>query len=58
MSKSFIAPEIDVLVKRQQNQCLGGVEIGVLKQGHQPVVQPGSSILDSSVMCIAVIKLA
>lgn len=34
MSESFIDPEIDVLVKRQQNQCLGGVEIGVLKQGH------------------------
>lgn len=34
MSRIFTTPEIGVLVKRQQDQRLGGVEIGVLKQGN------------------------
>jgi len=34
MSRTLTTPEIGVLVERQQDQRLGSVEIGVLKQGN------------------------
>ena len=31
MNKRSITPDVSVLIKRQQDQCPGGIEIGILK---------------------------
>ena len=57
MSRCFFTPRIDVLVKRQENQCVGSVEVWVLKKGYEPVIQPVTRIGNTSIMSIAVITL-
>ena len=34
VEEKFRCPETDILVKRQQDQCPGGIEIGVFKEGY------------------------